>query len=236
MVHRTLRHFIAPLCLLLAILACNMPSGSPETDTEAPQPGPGLDSVTVTAFAPTADSATAAATETATPSVSPTASVVTITADGGNLNVRRGPAIGYNPVSALLKGESSTAVARDATGEWLKIASIPKLPGQSGWVNARTKYSLVKGDVTSLPVETVAPPEPAYIINCTFHSMDVYPAGISVPPQNEKPKNKVEIPPGEYEVFDSTVAGGSPVASITVLEGETARIKKDGLGISYACP
>ena len=66
--------------------------------------------------------------------------------------------------------------------------------------------------------------------------MDVYPAGVSVPPQNEKLKNKVEISPGEYEVFNSTISGGKSIASNSVLEGETTRIKTDGLGNSYSCP
>ncbi len=72
-------------------------------------------------------------------------------------------------------------------------------------------------------------------LNCTIHPLDVYPVGVSVPPQNKKPKNKAAISPGEYEVFDSTISGGKPVASITVLEGEIARIKTDGLGNNYAC-
>jgi hypothetical protein len=232
-------HSIPLFVLILTISACNLPSNTPiakqPVDVEPTQTAPLPDSATTIVFTPTARLATSTPAETATLTVSPTASVVTITADGGNLNVRRGPGVGYNPVSGLLKGESSTVNARDETGEWLKLSSIPKLPGKTGWVNAKTKYSLVKGDVMSLPVEKVDPPKPAYVVNCTFHPMDVYPAGVSVPPQNEKPKNKVEISPGEYEVFDSTISGGKSIASIAVLEGETARIKTDGLGISYSC-
>jgi hypothetical protein len=236
---RNFRHLISFCILILAILACNLPSNTPAAqqpvDVEPTQPAPVPDSATAIVFTPTAIGTSTPA-ETATLAVSPTASIVIITADGGNLNVRRGPGIGYNPVSGLLKGELSTAIARDETGEWLKLSSIPKLPGKTGWVNAKTKYSLVKGDVMSLPVEKMDPPKPAYVMNCTFHPLDVYPAGVSVPPQNEKPKNKVEISPGEYEVFDSTISDSKSIASITVLEGEIARIKTDGLGNSYSCP
>jgi hypothetical protein len=221
------------------MLACNLPGNTPAAqhpvDVELTQPAPILDPATAIVFTSTAILATSAPAETATLAVSPTASVMTIIANGGNLNVRRGPGIGYNPVSGLLKGESSTAIARDETGEWLKLASFPKLPGKTGWVNAKTKYSLVKGDVRSMPVEKVDPPKPAYVMNCTFHPLDLFPAGVSVPPQNEKPKNKVEISPGEYEVFDSTIYGGKSFVSITVLEGEIARIKTDGLGNNYSC-
>ena len=73
-------------------------------------------------------------------------------------------------------------------------------------------------------------------LNCTFHPLDVYPAGVLVPPQNKKSKIKVAISPGEYEVFDSIISGGKSFVSITVLEGEIARIKTDGLGNSYSCP
>jgi hypothetical protein len=240
MLSQKICHSIPLFVLVLAVSACNLPSNTPTAkqpvDVEPTQPAPLPDSATATVFIPTATLATSTPVKTATLTVSPTASVVTITADGGNLNVRRGPGIGYNPISGLLKGESSTVIARDETGEWLKLSSIPKLPRKTGWVNAKTKYSGVKGDVMSLPVEKVDPPKPAYVLNCTFHPMDVYPVGVSVPPQNEKPKNKVEISPGEYEVFDSTISGGTSIASIAVLEGETARIKTDGLGNSYSCP
>jgi hypothetical protein len=47
-------------------------------------------------------------------------------------------------------------------------------------------------------------------LNCTFHPLDVYPAGMSVPPQNKKPKNKVAISPGEYEYLIQPSLAGSP--------------------------
>jgi hypothetical protein len=229
------RKWTVMLILILLIQACNLPSNAPEKLPEAPQPGSVTGTATETVPTPVASTSTSEPAQTATSEASPTSSVVSITANGGNLNVRRGPGVGYNPVSALFKGETSNATARDSTGEWLLIA-IPKLAGKPGWVNAKTKYSLVKGEVLSLPVQTVDPPKPAYVLNCTLHQMDIYPAGISVPPKNEKPNNKVEIGPGEYEVFDSTISGGGSIDSFTVLEGDTIRIKKDGLGVSYACP
>ena len=237
MVSRKFRHSISLFVLILAMLACNIPINAQRPVDIEPIPATlGLASATASIIIPTAILDTSTPTETATMTVSATASVVTITADGGNLNVRRGPDVGYNPVSGLLKGETATVIARNDTGDWLKLSSIPKLPGKTGWVNAKTKYSLVTGDVMSLPVETVSPPQPAYILKCTSHSMDMYPIGISVPPKNEKPNNKVDIAPGEYEVFDSAVAGSPSVASITVLEGQTARIKTDGNGINFPCP
>jgi len=227
------------LAFLLLITACNLPTAAAPTllPTQAatalpvsptapslPTPLPPTESL------PPAPTPSLAPSWTAT--LSPTAAPVTVSATG-NLNVRRGPGVGYNPVGGLLKGETATATARDANGEWLYISLASSKPG---WVSILTKFSTVSGDVQSLPVMNVDPPKPAYFRNCTFHPMLVKPAGITVPPQNESPQNKVQFNPGDYEVKDTSVAGEPTVMEATLFEGQTIDIRTDGIPNTYSCP
>ncbi len=227
------------LAFLLLITACNLPSAA------APTPPP-TQAATALPASPTAPSLptplppTESLPPALTPSLAPswtattppTAAPVTVSATG-NLNVRRGPGVGYNPVGGLLKGETATATARDAKGEWLYISLASSKPG---WVSTLTKFSTVSGDVQSLPVMSMDPPKPAYFRNCTFHPMLVKPAGVTVPPQNESPQNKVQFNPGDYEIKDTSVAGEPTVMEATLFEGQTIDIRTDGIPNTYACP
>jgi len=230
------------LAFLLLITACNLPTSA----TPAPLPTQAATALPVsptpswTASLPTSLPPTEGLPPVPTPSLAPswtattppTAAPVTVSATG-NLNVRRGPGVGYNPVGGLLKGETATATARDANGEWLYI-SLPS--SKPGWVSILTKFSTVSGDVQSLPVMSVDAPKPAYLRNCTFHPMLVKPVGITVPPVNESPENKVQFNPGDYEVKDTNVAGEPTVMEATLFEGQTIDIRTDGIPNTYSCP
>jgi len=227
-------HLFAILILIAAMLACNLPGSQPE---EAVSPTETRTVVNIESTLPpteTAVSATSTPEPTATHEPSPTSNVVTITASGGNINIRRGPGVGYNPIAVFANGQSAVAAARNADGSWLNI-SIPGGSGQ-GWVNAKTQYSSVTGDVTLLPVKSVDAPKPAYIRNCTFHAMLVKPGEIKIKEQTYSPDNKLQFNPGNYEVFDTTVSGNKPVREINLREGDTIDITRDGLGNPYSCP
>ena len=186
------------LVFLLLITACNLPTFATPAPlpTQAATALPASPTPSWTASLPTPLPPTEGLPPAPTPSLvpswtattPPTAAPVTVSATG-NLNVRRGPGVGYNPVGGLLKGETATATARDANGEWLYI-SLPS--SKPGWVSILTKFSTVSGEVQSLPVMSVDAPKPAYLRNCTFHPMLVKPVGITVPPVNESPENKVQ--------------------------------------------
>lgn len=233
------------LILVLALSACNLPTAAAPTPlpqpTETSQPAtvtvpPAQPSVEVLppTLPPTlAPSEVPAPTVVFTATLPPSAAPVTISATG-NLNVRRGPGVGYNPVGGLLKGQSATASARDANGDWL-LVTLPAST-KTGWVSSRTKFSTLTGDLMSLPVMTVDPPKPAYFLNCTFHPMLVQPAGVTIPPQSEAPLNLVQFNPGEYNVKDASVAGEPTVLEATLFEGQTLEIRTDGIPNTYACP
>ncbi len=236
-----------PISLALSV-ACNTQLSpilvSPTvqlTDTARPSDSPVPPTATVPpsvtpvpptdTFVPATDTLVPSAT--LPPTSSATASPVTVKAVGGNLNVRRGPGQSYNPVGALLAGQSSTATARNDDASWLYI-NIPLGAGELGWVSTKTKFSIVTGAVMFLPIMTVAPADPAYIRNCTFHDMLVNPSGVTLPSQASSPANQGQFFPGEYIIFDQVTS--SKVWDFVLLEGKTIDIRKDGSGTSHSCP
>jgi hypothetical protein len=165
----------------------------------------------------------------------PTALQVIITASTGDINIRRGPGVGYNSIGALLKDQFSVASARDYRGDWLFV-SIPGQTDKFGWVNTQTKYSIVTGDVMALSVLSVDPPKMAYFRNCTFRPMRVDPGGVVIPGQNEAPLNVVPFYPGDYIIKDGMAPGTPEVMEATLLEGYTIDIRTDAIPNTYACP
>lgn len=231
------------LFFLLVMLACNLPSATPTpilpTDiiiipsATEPAPVPPTQPAAETALPTLTLSPIPSWTATLAATISPTAGVITISVTG-NLNIRRGPSIAYNPVGGLLKGQTATASARDANGDWLMIA-IPNST-KTGWVSSRTKFSTISGDIMSLPVMTVDAAKPAYFRNCTFHPMLVQPVEVVIPPQTEAPDNKIQFNPGDYEIMDASVAGEPTVLEATLFEGQTVDIRTDGIPNTYSCP
>ncbi len=226
---------------LFIVTACNLPTGVPPL----PQPSQPAEWTATTlppsATLPAIASPQATGTLAGTPIPTFTAVVlstplpVVITASTGNLNIRRGPGVGYNPIGGLLKGETSTATARDDIGGWLFIA-LPGQPDKSGWVNTQTQYSTVVGDVMALSVLSVDAPKAAYFRNCTFHPMLVQPGGVVIPPQGSAPLNQVQFNPGDYIIKDGAVAGNPEVMEATLLEGYTVDIRTDATPSTTSCP
>lgn len=160
---------------------------------------------------------------------------VQITAVGGNLFIRRGPGLAYDPVGVLYKNTGARAIARDVLSEWVQI-EMPKSRG-TGWVSLQTQYSQLQGNLETLPGFTSTDwPVPAYIINCTHHRMYVLPVEVVIPSSYQFPDNQVWIYPGSYVVHDIDVAGEPEVAQVDIREGSVVEINKDGLGEHRKCP
>lgn len=232
------------LTLTLILSACNLPGTIPlPLSTQAIQwtatPLSPTAPVPVISSSQDAETVPPALTDVPLPTFTalplPTTLPVIVTASTGNLNIRRGPGVGYNPVGALLKDQFSVANARDYRGDWLFV-SIPGQTDKSGWVNTQTKYSIVTGDVMALSVLAVDPPKAAYFRNCTFHPMLVDPGGVVIPPQTEAPLNEAQFNPGEYVVKDGMVAGSPVVMEVTLLEGYSIDIRTDAIPNTYSCP
>ena len=164
-----------------------------------------------------------------------TSGPVTITAAGGNINIRRGPGADYDPIGAFLDGQSATATARNEKGTWVYIP-ISNHPDQFGWINATTKLSRLTGNVNMLPVKTVEPAKPAYVRNCTANPMRLTPGDIQINSLAYAPENVIQVFPGDYEVYDTTVLNSSALRTILVREGHTIDLQEDGLKKTYSCP
>ena len=67
-----------------------------------------------------------------TPAPSATAAVdVHVTATGGNLTLRRGPAAAYNVLSYMVQGQSAVAVGRNQAADWLFVQD--PAGGKTAW-------------------------------------------------------------------------------------------------------
>ncbi len=222
---------VSVLILIFSVAGCTRgaPSNGP-----TPQPSrialPSSSPVTLSFTATSSPVPTSAVTSTPTPER------VRITAVKGNLFIRRGPDLAFNPLAVLMEGQTETALARDVLGDWVQIP----LPGNShmtGWVSIQTQYSAVTGDVMSLPeIQPTDWPVLASVRNCTFHQMVAEPGGIVIPALDNFPENDVTINPGIYRIFDTDVDGAPEVLKIDVKEGSAIDIRDDGDGDHRKCP
>jgi len=160
---------------------------------------------------------------------------VTLEAVGGNLFIRRGPDMAFNPIGALYKGTRVKVLARDVLGKWVQI-QIPD-SDKTGWVSVQTSFSRIEGSLDALPQLSPAEwPLPAYLRNCTHHRMYIMPEEAILPSALEKPDNEIWVYPGVHQVYDIEVPGDPEVLEVTVKEGDLIEIHEDGLGEWRKCP
>ena len=186
--------------------------------------------------------ATATSTPTTVPAtateISPTATTqprVVISAVKGNIFIRRGPDMAFNPIGVLYKDTSAPVIARDVLSNWVQIV-IPN-SDQKGWISIQTQYSKVDGDLKTLPEFTTTEwPIPAYLRNCTHHQMYILPAEVILLSSLDQPDNMVWLYPGTYTVYDLEVSGEPEVTTVEVREGVTVEILDDGAGEHRKCP
>ena len=233
----TSRFALLIFALAIATAACAIQTGNPTASPAEPTSALALGASTATVEPPTPAPASPSPEPSTTPAPSPAADVH-VTATGGNLTLRRGPAAAYNVLNYMVKGQSALAIARNQAADWLLVQD-PAGGGKTAWVTAASRYSVVDGGtqaVQALPVETVDPPVPAYIRNCTFHPMRIMPADVILKEMFDAPNNQRTFNPGVYEAYDQNQEGNPKVMSEELSEGETIDIEKDGLDNTYLCP
>jgi hypothetical protein len=165
-----------------------------------------------------------------------TAEPVTVVALKGDLFIRRGPDLAFNPISVLKDGQSATALSRDVLGDWLQIP-LPDQPSVSGWISIQSHFTVVNGDVMSLPEFNQTDwPVAASLRNCTHHQMEADPAGIILPPVDNFPDNEVRINPGTYIIHDIDMDGNPSVLKVVLKEGSAVDVRTDGTGERRKCP
>ncbi|MFN8412703.1 MAG: SH3 domain-containing protein [Anaerolineales bacterium] len=160
---------------------------------------------------------------------------ITLTAIKGNLFIRRGPDMAFNPIGVLYENTKVKVVGRDVLLRWAQI-EIPDSQ-DTGWVSLQTKYSKVDGDIQSLPdfIPTEWP-VPAYLRNCTHHQMYIMPGAITLPSSFRAPDNEIWLYPGHYSVFDFDMPDLPEVMKFDIREGQEVEIQDDGTGEHRICP
>jgi hypothetical protein len=188
------------------------PSSTPTTQVDTPVP-------TATMIIPT---------ETLLPTV-------TISAEKGNLYIRRGPGVAYDRIGLLSKGTSADVIARDVLSKWVQV-NIPD-SDKTGWVSLLTEYSKLDGDLSAVPDFTFSEwPVAAYLFNCTEHDIYIMPGEIVVTSYFTHPNNQAWLNPGVYTVYDYTMPSRPKLKDVDIREGLDVAILYDGLGNHHKCP
>jgi hypothetical protein len=218
------------LLLVFLVQACNMQATSNTTEEPVAQK---TAAPAFTQVPPTRTQIAITATKIIFPSVTP-APKVTITAVKGNLFIRRGPDMAYNPIDVLYKGTTVTAYMRDVLSKWVQI-TIPK-SDKTGWVSLQTEYSKVEGNVDALPEFKITDwPLPSYVRNCTHHKIVLYPGEIYIDSEVFEPENVAWVYPGHYYVFDIDMPDPVRLESIVTSEGKTVDVRIDGADERRKC-
>lgn len=154
----------------------------------------------------------------------------------GNLFIRRGPDLAFDPISVLPRGQTALPNGRDVLTDWLRVP-LPDDVSRVGWISIMSEFTQVTGDVHALPeIEPTDWPRLAFLRNCTHHEMLVEPAGITIPSVDNFPDNDVRINPGSYSVIDVNVEDYPEVLSVEIKEGSAVDILTDGNGEKKKCP
>ncbi|MDR3572980.1 MAG: hypothetical protein P4L50_03920 [Anaerolineaceae bacterium] len=248
--------FLLTIFLASILASCNFPTAghSLTASTSIPTQNPTNNPVveTVNALAETVvpsptDTLSPTGTPLPTDTMSPTDTLMpgtvtpnqfTVIADKSAANIRRGPGLAFNAVGGLVKGATTTVFGRNSDGTWIYVA-IPDQPGKFGWVTSLAQYVTVSVNPMDLPLTTYDQPVPAYIQNCTDHTLLVTPGNITIADRNNT-NHKVQLFPNIYFIYDENVKDSSDnimqIRTVTLVEGQTIDIAKDGKGKVYSCP
>ena len=246
---------IVSLLFLIAIQGCALsaPAGAEETrapsisddvSTWTPRPADMTQTAlptTTSPFVQTLDepaSDISAGTFTPTPVEAtprePTPRTVSVSIEGGNLFVHRGPSLYHNFVGVLYDGETAIANGRDRISRWIRI-ELPSKPGVDGWITTETIYTQISGDIHNLPYIETKPASPAYIRNCTKTTVLILPADVQLLDKFNEPYNEEQFPVGIYQVIDLDYPGTAQLENINLSEGKTVDILYDGAGEKSKC-
>jgi hypothetical protein len=134
-----------------------------------------------------------------------------------------------------MDGQSAKVLGRDVLEKWLQI-SLPDHPNETGWISNQSRYTVVSGDVKSLPViEPTDWPVLASVRNCTYHEMRVDPIGIVITTADNFPWSDVTINPGVYTIHDIDAHGDPEIMEVEIKEGTQIIIREDGDGERWSC-
>lgn len=163
------RFLFPTMMIVLSMLACNLPSNIPATETPTL-----LASASPTIALPTntpPPTQTLPPTNTPPPTLTSTPTVPVASPRDVNVNCRLGPGTAWVPLSALLVGQSSQITGKTGDGAWWNIVD-PQNSSRRCWVSASVVNTA--GNIASVPV-TEAP-----LATVTRVTVDVDPKVINV--------------------------------------------------------
>ena len=134
------------LVLIFAMLACNLPSNIPVTETPILQTSSPTATQPLPTFPPTQ---TPPPSNTPQPTFTSTPSVPVVSPKETNVNCRLGPGTAWVPISALLVGQSAQITGRSADASWWNIVD-PQSSGRRCWVS--TSVVNTGGNISGIPV------------------------------------------------------------------------------------
>jgi len=164
------RTLLPVFMLVLAMLACNLPSNAAVTETPTLQVS-ASPTITLPTDTPL-PTQTSLPTNTPPPTLTSTPTVPVAFPRDVNVNCRLGPSQAWVAISALIVGQSSQITGKSSDGSWWNIVD-PQNSGRRCWVSGSVVSTA--GNVSSIPV--VETPS-ASVTNVTI---DVDPRTISVP-------------------------------------------------------
>ena len=139
------RMLFPALVLVLAMLACNLPSQIPVTETPTTSPVP-----SATQPLPTnAPTQTPPPTNTAPAAPTSTPSVPVAFPKEANVNCRFGPGVAWVAISALIVGQSAQITGKSSDGAWWNIVD-PQNSSRRCWVSASVVNT--GGNLATIPV------------------------------------------------------------------------------------
>lgn len=220
--------------LLLQLAACDTAVGPASSRLRASSTMP-RNAAPPAAFASAAQTLVPTAVPSLSGQASPISPAPVRVAALGNVFIRRGPDLAFDPVAVLPKGETAVATGRDVLANWLRIP-LPDAASRLGWISIMSGFTQVSGEVDALPeIDPQEWPELAFVRNCTHHELMIQPTGLSLAPVYSFPANELRVNPGRYTVVDLEVDGYPEVSSIDIREGKTIEIMVDGLGEKKKC-
>lgn len=154
--------------LFVTVIGAAAPTAAPATPTIAPTAAPAA--------------ATAPVTTTSQTTATINAPMVSVK-EGDFVNVRSGPAIAYDKVGTLDRGQSVAIKGKNADGTWWQI-NFPTATGGVGWVFGTLVNTA--GDTSKLTVAS-APPLPTAEPTSVVVNTPVPPTAIPVPTSNLPP-------------------------------------------------
>src|SRR3972149_2691359 len=160
------RSLLSTFALVLAMLACNLPSNVPVTETPtsvSPSPTQPLPTATPTQ--------TPLPTNTPLPTLTPTPTVPIVSAKDVPVNCRLGPGTAWLFISALTVGQTSQIVGKNSDGTWWDVVD-PLNSSRNSWVSGRVANG--GGNLSNKPIRQTPK------ASVTRVTVDVSPETISI--------------------------------------------------------